>query len=176
MFRKILIANRGEIAVRIIRACHEMGVKTVAVYSDVDRTALHVRFAHEAYHIGASPSNESYLVIDRIIDVEFGANLATSIEVIRVGGTIATYSSTVVPQPELPFFQLMYKDLAIRFVIVYAMPESAKQFAIADIERALDNDLLQHRIAHTLPLDEIVRGNELVEGGELRGAVVLETN
>jgi len=67
-FEKILIANRGEIAVRIIRACHEMGIGTVAVYSDVDRTALHVRFAHEAYHIGASPSNESYLVIDRIID------------------------------------------------------------------------------------------------------------
>jgi acetyl-CoA carboxylase biotin carboxylase subunit len=68
-FEKILVANRGEIAVRIIRACHEMGIGTVAVYSDVDRTALHVRFAHEAFHIGASPSNESYLVIDRIIDV-----------------------------------------------------------------------------------------------------------
>jgi len=67
-FEKILIANRGEIAVRIIRACHEMGIRTVAVYSDVDRTALHVRFAHQAFHIGPSPSNESYLVIDRIID------------------------------------------------------------------------------------------------------------
>jgi acetyl-CoA carboxylase biotin carboxylase subunit len=67
-FQKVLIANRGEIAVRIIRACHEMGVKTVAVYSDVDRTALHVRFAHEAIHIGPSPSTESYLRIDRIID------------------------------------------------------------------------------------------------------------
>jgi acetyl-CoA carboxylase biotin carboxylase subunit len=67
-FSKILIANRGEIAVRIIRACHEMGIQTVAVYSDVDRTAQHVRFAHEAFHIGASPSTESYLRIDRILD------------------------------------------------------------------------------------------------------------
>jgi acetyl-CoA carboxylase biotin carboxylase subunit len=67
-FNKILIANRGEIAVRIIRACHEMGIGTVAVFSDVDRTALHVRFAHEAYHIGPSPSTESYLCIDRILD------------------------------------------------------------------------------------------------------------
>jgi acetyl-CoA carboxylase biotin carboxylase subunit len=67
-FKKILIANRGEIAVRIIRACHEMGIGTVAVYSDVDRTALHVRFAHEAQHIGASPSTESYLNIDRVIE------------------------------------------------------------------------------------------------------------
>jgi acetyl-CoA carboxylase biotin carboxylase subunit len=67
-FKKILIANRGEIAVRIIRACHEMGIGSVAVYSDVDRTAQHVRFAHEACHIGPSPSTESYLRIDRIID------------------------------------------------------------------------------------------------------------
>lgn len=111
--------------------------------------------------------------VDRIIDVEFGANLSNSIEVIRVGGTIATYSSTVVPQPELPFFQMMYKDLVVRFVIVYSMPESAKQQAITEIERMLDNNLLQHRIARKLPLDEIARSNELVEQGKIRGCVVL---
>jgi acetyl-CoA carboxylase biotin carboxylase subunit len=69
MFTKILIANRGEIAVRIIRACRELGIKTVTVYSDADRSALHVRYADEAYHIGPSPARESYLKIDRIIDV-----------------------------------------------------------------------------------------------------------
>jgi acetyl-CoA carboxylase biotin carboxylase subunit len=68
-FRKILVANRGEIAVRIIRACHEMGIRTVAVYSDADRTALHVRFAHEAYPIGPAPSAQSYLNVERIVDV-----------------------------------------------------------------------------------------------------------
>jgi len=69
MFKKILIANRGEIAVRVIRACHEMGIEAVAVYSDVDRDALHVRFADEAYPVGAPPAAESYLLSDRIIDV-----------------------------------------------------------------------------------------------------------
>ncbi|MGQ9813663.1 MAG: acetyl-CoA carboxylase biotin carboxylase subunit [Candidatus Roseilinea sp.] len=69
MFKKILIANRGEIAVRIIRACHELGIGTVAVYSDVDRTALHVRYADEAYHIGPAPARDSYLRIDRLLDV-----------------------------------------------------------------------------------------------------------
>jgi acetyl-CoA carboxylase biotin carboxylase subunit len=69
MFKKILIANRGEIAVRVIRACRELGVQTVAVYSDADREALHVRMADEAYAIGPPPSRESYLVAERILDV-----------------------------------------------------------------------------------------------------------
>ncbi len=69
MFRKVLVANRGEIAVRVLRACEERGISTVAVFSDADRSALHVRYADEAYHIGPPPSIDSYLRIDRIIDV-----------------------------------------------------------------------------------------------------------
>jgi acetyl-CoA carboxylase biotin carboxylase subunit len=68
-FNKILIANRGEIAVRVIRACRELGLQSVAVYSDVDRNAMHVRYATYAYHIGAPPSRESYLKIDKLLEV-----------------------------------------------------------------------------------------------------------
>ena len=69
LFRKILVANRGEIAVRIIRACRELDIRAVAVYSDVDRAAQHVLLADEAYPIGPAPASESYLRIDKLLDV-----------------------------------------------------------------------------------------------------------
>jgi len=69
MFKKILIANRGEIAVRIIRSCREMDIPTVAVFSDADRHGLHVRHADEAYYIGPSKASESYLRIDKILEI-----------------------------------------------------------------------------------------------------------
>jgi acetyl-CoA carboxylase biotin carboxylase subunit len=67
VFRKVLIANRGEIALRVIRACRELGVQTVAVYSEADRESLHVRFADDDVCIGPPPGRESYLNIPRLI-------------------------------------------------------------------------------------------------------------
>src|SRR5271168_5229886 len=72
MFKKILIANRGEIAVRVIRACRELGIRSAAVYSDVDRAALHVLMADEAYSVGVAAAAESYLNLGKILEVAKG--------------------------------------------------------------------------------------------------------
>ncbi|HMS62587.1 MAG TPA: biotin carboxylase N-terminal domain-containing protein, partial [Solirubrobacteraceae bacterium] len=76
MFKKILIANRGEIAIRVIRACKELGIPSVAVYSEIDRDALHVKAADEAYLLGPGPAAESYLNVPKILEViaECGAD------------------------------------------------------------------------------------------------------
>ena len=111
--------------------------------------------------------------VDRVIDVEFGANLPQVLGCIRTGGTIATYASTQVREPQLPFLQMMFLDLTIRMVIVYAMPEAAKLHAIADITSALASSSLQHRIAHTLEFAAMAHAHELVEQGGCGGCVVV---
>ena len=103
MFKKILIANRGEIAVRVIRACHEMEIRAVAVYSEVDRAGLHVRRADEAYAIGPAAASESYLNIDRVID----AAKRSGADAIHPGYGFLS---------ENPKFALACRDAAIKFI------------------------------------------------------------
>lgn len=111
--------------------------------------------------------------VDRVVEVDFGANLPTLLEVTRTGGTIAAYASMSDPQPRLPFYRMMYLDLTVRLVIVYDMPESAKQLAVEAIVRALRNGALRHRIAHRIPLAEAARAHALIEEGGFRGSVIL---
>lgn len=112
--------------------------------------------------------------VDLAIEVEFGANLPEILDVIRIGGTIATCSSTREPEPKLPFLKMMFMDLTIRLVIIYALPEEAKRDAVTDINRSLGNGSLQHRIAYTFALDEIAKAREISELGRCRGCVVLQ--
>lgn len=176
----LITGGAGRVGHYAIQWASQAGARVVATASnDADRCAVEEAGAeivvnHRDSNWGANILDATAgQLLDRVIDVEFGANLPTVVNLIRVGGVIATYSSTVNPEPALPFFQMMYKDLTVRFVIVYAMPESAKLNAIGDIDIAAAGGKLQHRIAATLALDEIVRGNELIETGNTRGAVIL---
>ena len=97
MFTKILIANRGEIACRVIKTARKMGIKTVAVYSDADRDALHVEMADEAVHIGPPPAAQSYLLIDKIVE----ACKATGAEAVHPGyGFLSEREAFPVALPE----------------------------------------------------------------------------
>ncbi len=176
----LVTGGAGRVGHYAVQWASQAGATVIATASnDEDRAVCEAAgAAHVVNHraddvTGAIMAASGGQSVDRVVDVEFGGNLPVTTEVLRIGGTIATYASTAVPEPKLPFFQMMYKDVTIRMVIVYAMPEAAKQHAIADIETALAANKLQHRIAHTLPLDEIARSNELVEQGSIRGAVVL---
>ena len=113
--------------------------------------------------------------VDRVVDGEFGANLPFLLDVVGEGAVIATYSSMLVPEPVLPFKRMMFLDLSLRLVLVYAMPEFAKQKAVEDIFTHLDRGMLQHRIAHRLPLRDVAQAHQLIEQGGFYGAVVLDT-
>ena len=176
----LVTGGAGRVGHYAIQWATQAGATVIATASNNDDKAAcvaagatHVVNHREEDFVGQVLAATDGAPVDRVIDVEFGANLAASIVVLRIGGTIAAYSSTQVTEPKLPFYEMMYKDITLRFVIVYAMPEAAKELAIADINAALAGDELQHRIAHTLPLAEIAKSNELIEQGSIRGAVVL---
>jgi NADPH:quinone reductase-like Zn-dependent oxidoreductase len=111
--------------------------------------------------------------VDRAVDVDFGANLPVVLDLLRTGGTIATYASMTQTEPKLPFYRMMFMDITIHMVLVYEMPESAKQQAMDDIEQWLSAGRLQHRVTKVLPLEKIVEAHQYIEQAAVRGCVVL---
>lgn len=176
----LVTGGAGRVGHYAVQWASQAGAEVIATASnDEDRAvceaagAAHVVNHRDEDFVDAIRSATRGRDVDRIVEVDFGGNLAASVDVLRIGGTIASYASGSDPEPRLPFFRMMYKDITLRTVIVYAMPEAAKEQAIADIGERLVAERLQHRIARTLPLDEIATGNELIEQGEIRGAVLL---
>ena len=113
------------------------------------------------------------LRVDRIVEVAFGANLATSLRVLAPNGVIATYSSDAEPEPKLPYWSLVLLDATVRFVLVYAMTREAHDAAAVAITEALEQGWLRHNIGARLPLERIAEAHELVEAGGA-GKVVIE--
>ena len=176
----LITGGAGRVGHYAIQWAHNAGARVIATASnDQDRQACTeagadavVNHREENWSAEVQAATDGQLV-DRVVEVEFGANLSEVLKLARIGATIATYSSTQDPQPKLPFYQMMYMDLKIRLVIVYAMPEEAKRGAIADIDEACRTGKLQHRVAHVLGLDEIAKAHVLIESGGFRGCVVV---
>lgn len=111
--------------------------------------------------------------IDRVVEVDFGANLPELLDLLKTGGVIATYASMTDTEPKLPFYRMMFMDITLRLVLVYEMPEAAKQEAMKDITQWLAEGRLQHRVAQLFPLDQISEAHECIEQSRARGCVVL---
>jgi NADPH:quinone reductase-like Zn-dependent oxidoreductase len=176
----LVTGGAGRVGFYAIQWAKSAGARVIATASraDDERTCLDVGADAVVNHRqpgwgGQVKAANGGDPVDRVVEVEFGANLAEVLQCIRTGGTIATYSSMQAPEPKLPFYRMMFMDLTVRMVLVYVMPEPAKEAAIADIGKYLAEDRLQHRIAHRLPLEDLARANELIEQGESRGCVIV---
>ncbi|MBI2017239.1 MAG: NADPH:quinone reductase [Candidatus Rokubacteria bacterium] len=112
--------------------------------------------------------------VDRIVDVDFGGNLATSLKVVKVNGTIAAYASMGDAEPKLPFYALMTRNVTVRPVLIYTMPERAKDDAAADVVRLVEAGRLQHQIGARFPLARIVEAHEAQESGQVIGNIVVD--
>ena len=110
--------------------------------------------------------------VDRVVEVEFGGNLTDALAATRIGGVIASYASQAEPEPRIPFYDLLYRNLTVRFELVFLMAEGSKQAAISDITGWLAEGRLQHNVAETLPLEDAAQAHRAVEAGPL-GKVVL---
>ena len=113
------------------------------------------------------------LGVDRIVEVDLGANLSTDVALIKVNGNIASYSSTAVPEPVLPYYPLAYKGVNLRLVQGFNLPAAVRQAAQRDITRWCEAGLLQHAIGAVFPLAEIAQAHEVVELRRVIGNVVL---
>jgi NADPH2:quinone reductase len=113
--------------------------------------------------------------VDRIVEVELGGNLPQSLEILKPNGVIASYASDAVLEPKVPFYGLAYKSATVRFIVVFMMPEIAKQQAVGDITRWLEAGELRHYVAKRLPLAEAAAGHEAIERGVI-GNLVLDIN
>ena len=176
----LVTGGAGRVGHYAIQWAHRAGARVIATASNEQDAAACREAGAEAVVNHREPGWGKAVLdltggqkIDRVVEVEFGANLPELLHCVRIGATIATYSSTVVPEPALPFRTMMFMDLTVRMVIVYAMPEEAKAQAVADTQSALAKDALQHRVAETQPFDRMARAHEIIEAGELRGCVVV---
>ncbi|GAP98522.1 quinone oxidoreductase [Leptolyngbya sp. NIES-2104] len=114
--------------------------------------------------------------IDRVIEVDFAANLETNLKILKRDGVIATYATDSQATPQVPIYSLIYKNLTVHYVLVYAMSKFAHEQAAIDITTCLQAGVLKHQIAERFPLDRIAEAHELMESGTAIGNIIVEVS
>jgi NADPH2:quinone reductase len=177
----LVTGGAGSVGHAAIELAHWGGAKVIATASGpakigVARTAgadivINYKSENVAQRVREATQGKG---VDRIVEVEFGGNLQTSLECVRANGVIAAYASGAEPEPKLPFYRMMFAGLTLRLVLVYVLPDAAREAAIRDITLALEAEALSPQIDSLHSLEEIATAHARVESGHAMGNVVVK--
>ena len=176
----LVTGGAGAVGHYAIQLARWGGAKVIATVSGADK-ATHAKAAGADYIVNYKSDDVAQAVkditkgqgADRAIEVEFGGNLAVTLACLKTNGVIATYASSAVMEPKLPFYPMMFQGITLRMVLVYILPEAARRQSIQDINQALGQGALVHAIAETYPLDRIAAAHQAVESGKAIGNIVV---
>jgi NADPH:quinone reductase len=177
----LITGGAGAVGHYAVQLAKWTGARVIATVSSPEKAAAACAAGadHTVNYRSADPAAQILELtggagVDRIVDVDFGANLAVSLKVLKVNGTIATYASMGDPEPKLPFYPLMAKNATVRLVLIYTMPDRARDEAVSDIVRLVEAGRLLHQIGARFPLDRIVEAHQAQESGKITGNIVIE--
>ena len=179
----LVTGGAGRVGYYAIQWAKYFGATVIATGSS-SKSVEHCKQAGADFVVG-HPSNKTAAEIleftsgrkvDRIVDGDFGVNLPSVLDVLKTNGVIATYSSMTNMNPVIPFVRMMFMDITIRMVLVYAMPGEAKQQAIEDITDMLTGGNFDHRVAATFPLEQSAKAHNEIERGDNYGSVIITIN
>jgi NADPH2:quinone reductase len=176
----LVTGGAGAVGHYAIQLARWGGAKVIATVSGADKAA-HAKAAGADHVVNYKSEDVAAAVkgltkgqgVDRVIEVEFGGNLPTTLACLKPNGVIATYASSAVMEPKLPFYPMMFMGITVRMVLVYILPEAARRQSIQDINQALVQGALIHAIAETYPLARVTEAHKAVESGAATGNVVV---
>jgi NADPH2:quinone reductase len=177
----LVTGGAGAVGHYAVQLAKWAGARVIATVSSPEKAgaAAAAGADHTVNYRGADPAARIMELtggagVDRIVDVDFGANLPVSLKVLKVNGTIASYASMGDPEPKLPFYSLMAKNATIRPVLLYTMPDRARDEAVSDIVRLVEAGRLLHQIGARFPLERIVEAHQAQESGKVTGNIVVD--
>ncbi|HEX6118486.1 MAG TPA: NADPH:quinone reductase [Dongiaceae bacterium] len=176
----LVTGGAGAVGHYAIQLARWGGARVIATVSSAEKAA-HARVAGADRIVNYRTENVVEAVkdfthgrgVDRVVEVEFGGNLPATLVCLRQNGVVASYASSAAMEPKLPFYPMMFMGITLRLVLVYILPEDARQQAIQDINQALAQGALAHAIAESYPLEQIAAAHKAVESGAMIGNVVV---